>query len=204
MWLYSRAFRAMFPLVTSVAVQVNAEAECPSLLALTARSTEDRIPFSNNECKGQGLELFRKKKVQDNALTFDVLGNQTIYLSALSFQGLWYTVSAGQPVDLKCLTITDSTTLHFKAGRHRTGGVADIFMEGNTATSVTSATTGPTIYDDDVPHKLNFAFEGTATLEFSDAISGVVFSSSLAIRMGQGHKAGENNWWIGHDECTGG
>ena len=53
------------------------------------------------------------------------------------------------------------------------------------------------------PKELNFAFEGTATFEFSDANSGAVHSISQAIRIAQRHKDFLNNWWIGHDQCTG-
>ena len=63
--------RAIIPLVGFMAVQVNAEVECPSLLTLMTQSTEDRTPFDDNKCGGPiGLELFGKKvqdKVHDNA-----------------------------------------------------------------------------------------------------------------------------------------
>ena len=198
MWLRSASFGIMFPLVALAAAQVNAEAECPSLLMLTRRSREDEIPFHDNKCGAGSLELFRKK-VQDNTLTFNRTGNSTLDLSALSFQGYWYTVTEGQPVDPNCFTITDKTTLHFKAGRHGSTGVADVFMKGNSETTVIR--TGG-VLSRSTPKKLNFAFEGAATFEFSDANSGAVLSISQAIRIAQGHKDFFNNWWIGHDQCT--
>ena len=51
------------------------------------------------------------------------------------------------------------------------------------------------------PDELNFVFGGTATFNFN--IDGKVFSSSLVLRFGQGHRAGagKNNWWIGNEQC---
>ena len=46
---------------------------------------------------------------------------------------------------------------------------------------------------------MNFVFGGTATFNFN--IDGTVFSSSLVLRLGQGHKSGNNNWWIGNEQC---
>ena len=49
------------------------------------------------------------------------------------------------------------------------------------------------------PDELNFVFGGTATFNFN--IDGKVFSSSLVLRFGQGHRSRENNWWIGNEQC---
>ena len=147
MCVFRFARGAMFPLVAFVATQVNAEAECPSLLTLTRQSKEDRIPFQDNECGQRSLLMFGNKQVRDNALTFKTPADQTIYLSVLSFQGVWYSVTEGQPVDPMCLTLTDSTTLHFKAGRHGSNGVADVFMKGNTAATVSCTDTDHPIRD---------------------------------------------------------
>ena len=49
------------------------------------------------------------------------------------------------------------------------------------------------------PNELNFVFGGTATFNFN--IDGKVFSSSLVLRFGQGHREGKNNWWIGNEQC---
>ena len=46
---------------------------------------------------------------------------------------------------------------------------------------------------------MNFVFGGTATFNFN--IDDKVFSSSLVLRFGQGHRGGKNNWWIGNEQC---
>ena len=201
MCVFRGARGAMFPLIAFVA-QANAEAECPSLLTLTRQSRQDWIPFQDGHCGQQSLGMFQteRKKVKDNALKFLPNEGETISLSALSFQGYFYTVTEGQPVDPNCFTITDSTALHFKAGRHGSTGVSDLFMNGNSETTVTA--TGPYVYDH-TPKELNFAFEGVVTFEFSDANSGAVLSQSEYLRIAQGKKGDRNNWWIGHDQCTG-
>ena len=114
-------------------------------MTLTTRSRED--PFQDGECGQRSLRMFGKKQVRDNALTFKAPADQTIYLRALSFQRAWYSVTEGQPVDPICLTLTDSTTLHLKAGRHGSNGVADVFMKGNTAATVSCTDTDHPIRD---------------------------------------------------------
>lgn len=58
----------------------------------------------------------------------------------------------------KCFTIIDSTSLHFKAGRHGSSGVADVFVKGNSDTTVTRTASG----GGGSPDKLNFAFDASS------------------------------------------
>ena len=204
MFLYS-ARGAMFPLAALVAVQVNAEAECPSLLTLTARSIEHPIPFQDGQCRERSPRF--GTKVRDNTLAFVTGPLYTFPLSGLSFQGAWYSVTEGQPVDQHCLSITyhhADATLHFQAGRHSSRRVADVFMNGNSKTTMTRTEPHDSIFGSNTPDKLNFAFEGMATFQFSDEDSGDEISISQAIRIAQGHKFAQNIWWIGHDQCAGG
>lgn len=105
-----------------------------------------------------------------------------------------YSVTSGQDPDDhiwegKVIPIDENGKLTFSLGRKGSSGVADwwtskVRKECNT-------------FNED-PDDLNFAFEGTLTLNVDSALLGgrktLVFKN---ICMAQGNAAGRNNWWFG-------
>ncbi|CAE7443566.1 unnamed protein product [Symbiodinium sp. CCMP2592] len=127
----------------------------------------------------------------DNVLQFEGTRGATLY--SVHFTPQWYAFPPGQPIRKDCVTST-WTSLTFKVGRWSSEDVRDEFMSGADKGSILKS--DALKYGDQIPEKLNFAFEGLATFRFRRGAGFV--KREVKLRFAQGHIARKAyNWWMG-------
>ncbi|CAE7804097.1 unnamed protein product [Symbiodinium sp. CCMP2592] len=129
--------------------------------------------------------------LRDNVLDFEGTKGATLY--SVHFTPKWYDFPPGQPIRKDCVT-SNGTRLTFRVGRWLSEDVRNEFMSGARKSSILKSDAEK--LGDQIPEKLNFAFEGLATFRFR---RGAGFEKrEVKLRFAQGH-IGRNayNWWMG-------
>jgi len=133
-----------------------------------------------------------KPKIQDNYVYFyayDPTSFSPPPVQSVQFDETSHSITQGQPYEG---VSTLGYYLDVRAGRHESEFVAQDFNAGLTPDNAW----GLDIWSDTLPSELNFAVFGNLSVTIND-----VTRVCPEMRIAQGHKPAENNWWIAGTQC---
>ena len=135
-----------------------------------------------------------KPKVRDNYVQFfqDDGKSSGPPVQSVQFDETSHSITQGQPYE--GVSSVDGYKLDVRAGRHGSEEVAQDFNAGITLNNAVGA--GASKHDH-LPAELNFAVFGNLSVTIDGATR-----ACQEMRIAQGHRPLENNWWIAGTKCS--
>ena len=114
------------------------------------------------------------------------------FVNSVQFDETSHSITQGQPYGGVSSVDGYNYKLDVRAGRHGSEEVARDFNAGITGDNALGL-----LASDSLPEELNFAVFGTLSVTI-----GNITRDCQEIRLAQGHKATQNNWWLAGTQCV--